>query len=156
MVRFSVYCFLSCLAVILPVILRALHLAVISSTYGIDYQIFELFGFCQSLVLLIIGYLEIRRRAVASLQQAVFVILPVLVSFLYLTMIVEYSQKIYDYDCYENAAKRILAGSNPYLNYGGLKYTYPPFVAQFLSVTYGLIRFGIWFFIFINVASIFQ
>jgi hypothetical protein len=130
------------LAVILPVILRALLLPVISSTYGNDYQIFELFGFCQSLVLLIIGYLEIKRRPIASLKQAIFVILPLLVSFLYLTMIVEYSQKIYDYYCYENAAKCILAGTNPYLKYGGLAYTYPPFVAQFMSIIYSLIRWG--------------
>jgi hypothetical protein len=142
--RYFAYAVLAGLAVAGSPLLASLDLPVLSvTTYGRRYQVFELFGFCQSVVLIAIGYFEIRRCPVTSFHQACLAVVPILVSFFYLTMIVEYSLKTYDFSAYEGAARSILAGTNPYLQSGSAaEYLYPPLVAQCLAGFYRVWRWG--------------
>lgn len=100
-------------------------------------QVFELFGFTESLVLLAIAWLEHRRRPLSNLRRAVVVLAPLALSFLVLTILVEAgAEKSWDYQCYERAARALRQGENPYQGTG---YLYPPLTAELLAGIHGLV-----------------
>jgi Glycosyltransferase family 87 len=140
-VSISLYPILGLFAVFFPIILWRLNTSLVGSTYKKYEQLFELFGFCASVSLIVFAYVELKKRYGQPFNNLLPVILPILVCFNYLSIISEYSgytYKIYDYQCYEAAAKAVLAGITPYTNLGYI-YTYPPLTAQVLAWLYQLI-----------------
>lgn len=121
--------------VVLPPLLNVSGLPSISSSRGNSYKIFEIFGFCSMAALAVIAYIEIRRRK--SLGPAG--ILPVLIFVLvcvHLAMFVsECTLKSGDYECYKEAAEKILQCRNPY----GGGYLYPPVLAEGIAGVYLII-----------------
>jgi hypothetical protein len=144
-VSISLYPLLGLFAIFVPIILWWLNTSLIDSTYEKYEQLFELFGFCASVALIVFAYVELKKRYGQPFNNLLPVILPILVCFNYLSIISEYSgytYKIYDYQCYEVAAKAVLAGITPYVNLGHI-YTYPPLTAQILAWLYQLIDLNI-------------
>ena len=135
----SLFIALGLFAILLPIILGKLNLSIISNTYGKEYEKFELFGFCASIALIVVAYIELKKRSRLSFSKVCPIILPILVSFNFLFLITEYSHKLYDYQCYEVAAKAIINEANPYSNTEYI-YTYPPLPAEILALLYQLIE----------------
>jgi hypothetical protein len=125
-------------AAALPLVVSPLDSALISDTYGRGYRPFELLGLTGSVAILLIAGLELRRRRRGSLADVLPVVAPMLVAFVFLGLVVEYSRRSWDYRCYENAAKALVAGSDPY---DGTAYLYPPLLAQLLA---GAHRLAAW------------
>ena len=115
----------------LPPVLQQLRLPLISNSYGYEYSVFELFGFCASLAIVIIAWVELRQHR--AFRDRVLLAAGVLVSFHFLLLVVEYSLKSWDYDCYEKAAAAILQGETPYQY---TAYLYPPLLAQTMASAY--------------------
>ena len=128
-------------AILLPIIFWKIDLSIIKNTYGESYEYFELFGFCASVALIVVAYVEIKKRDNLPFTKLLPVILPLLLIFKFLFFITEYSFKLGDYQCYEIAAKAIIEGTNPYSNPDYI-YTYPPLTAQVFSVLYQLVDRG--------------
>jgi len=122
-------------AAAVPLVLWPSTSALIGDTYGRAYRPFELLGLTGSVAILLIAGLELRTRRRRTLADVLPVVLPVLVAFVFLGLVVEYSRKSWDYRCYEGAAKALVAGSDPY---EGTAYLYPPLLAQLLAGAYQL------------------
>jgi len=122
-------------AAAVPLVLWPFDSALIGDTYGRAYRPFELLGLTGSVAILLIAGLELRTRRRRTLADVLPVVLPVLVAFVFLGLVVEYSRKSWDYRCYEGAAKALVAGSDPY---EGTAYLYPPLLAQLLAGAYQL------------------
>jgi alpha-1,2-mannosyltransferase len=134
--RVGLYAGLSLLALLLPVALARSGWPWLGATAK-GRQVFELFGFTESLALLAILWREHRRSPLVTLRRAVGVIAPILVSFLTLMVLVEAAaERSWDYRCYERAAKALWQGENPY---AGTRYLYPPLTAQVLSGLHSLV-----------------
>jgi len=131
---------LGLIVVILPIVLWKLDLPIISNTYGNDYELFELFGFCASIGLIVSAGIKLRKQRDVCFERILLTALPVLVGFYFLNLIAEYSIKPWDYGCYESAANAIITGANPYST---ADYRYPPLVAQSIAVMYQLIQVGL-------------
>jgi len=97
---------------------------------------FELFGLTGTLALLAIAALEIRARADRSPRALVPVALFVLVGLQVLAVVTETVDRSWDYDCYEQAARALLEGHDPY-GEGPTRYLYPPLLAQALALAHG-------------------
>ncbi len=134
--RFILYVSLGFASVLIPIVLWRAKLPNISSTYGAEYLIFEIFGFCASIALVVFAYLELRKHKGAALERFLPIILLLAVSFFYLIFIAEYSAKSWDYEALEGAAKALIEGENPY---NGL-YLYPPLGVQLFSWAYQFVE----------------
>lgn len=119
------------LAVALPLVLQALPFAWVRSTYGGQYQIFELFGLCGFLFVAYNGAVDARRLRGRGAIELVPVLLFAAVALHWLFIISEYSWKAADFESYEVGAKALLAGASPYPG----RYIYPPLLAQLLGWT---------------------
>jgi len=120
--------------VVLPIVLWKLSTPLIASTYGKSYELFELFGFCTSIALIVFAYTALRRGE--SLRKSIPTILFIFVSFHFLVFLTEYSFKMPDYGCYERAAGAIMRAENPYTSC----YLYPPFTAQVMGLGYRFVK----------------
>jgi hypothetical protein len=134
------YALLGLLAVLLPLVFWMLELPIISYTYEKAHQPFELFGFFASIALMTGAYIELKKRSRTPLIRLFPIILPIFVSFYYLIFISEYSLKSNDYIVYQEAAKAIVRGDNPYEN--AYVYLYPPTTAQVMAWLYRLGQVG--------------
>lgn len=136
--------FLPLLAVILPLIILLLDLPVAPLITTSEERLFTLFGFCMWCVLMVAAFREIKARPGLSLEGAVVLLLPLLTSFLFLVLIIEYAGRSFDYEVYEHAYQAVALGKNPYK---GSFYFYPPFFAQMMASIYetgaALREFGI-------------
>lgn len=131
--RISDYVFhilLPILAVVLPVLLLALDLPIAPLIMTSSQRLFGLFSLCMWLVLFIAAFREIKARPGISFEQAVIVLLPLLVASFLLVLIVEYADVSWDYEQYETAYRELLLGKNPYRSE---QYLYPPLFAQVMA-----------------------
>jgi len=134
-----IYAAIPAAVAILPLLVSAAGWPFIGNTYGKAYEPFELFGFFAALALVAGVVLKIRSRREKTWKSLAPVVLFLVISFYFLTLITEYSHKLGDYMCYEAAAGAVLAGENPY---SGTNYIYPPLTAEALAALYKGIRFG--------------
>lgn len=109
----------------------------VSNTYGKPYEPFELLGFTSSAAVLGGAAWELRRRRGRPWWEWLPVLLLLLVDLCYITLISEHSIKMWDWGCYEGAARALNEGVNPYV---GSCYYYPPFTAQALAVIYRVLK----------------
>jgi len=109
-------------------ILWTMGIKIILETTGKLDEFSNTFILTMSLALVIIAIIEWRRNT-HLIQVSSFIIF----SLFFLYLINDQWLKTWDYLCYENAAKAIVSGSNPY---NGTNYLYPPLLAQFLSLGY--------------------
>jgi len=123
-------------AVCLPPLFISLNLSIMPLITITIERLFTTFGFCMWCVLLIVAYREIRARPGISIEEGVVVLLPLLTSFFFLVLIVEYVGKSWDYENYEDAIRAVILRENPYNN---PHYLYPPFFAQSMA---GIYRIG--------------
>jgi hypothetical protein len=98
---------------------------------------FELFGLTGSLALLAIAALEMRRRPDRSPRSLAPLALFLAVAFQTLALVTETVDRSYDYQCYEAAARALLAGRNPYAD-TSFVYRYPPLLAQLLAAAWSV------------------
>jgi hypothetical protein len=112
---------------------------IIAFTYRRTHQLFELFGLIVTLVILGWAGRELRHRDTRSLEQVLPVILPALTSLHALFLYTEYYYKSGDYGCYEDAAKAVVAGVDPYRT-GSACYMYPPLFAQAMAGLYRVVE----------------
>ncbi|HAC62565.1 MAG TPA: hypothetical protein DCF68_03270 [Cyanothece sp. UBA12306] len=135
-----VYPFLGLFTIFLPLFLWSLNSPFIEPNTAFFKQPFSLFGFCISVLVIVIAYFEFKKLKPKSLNQIIPILLPLLLSVYFLFLILEYSERTYDYFAYENAAKAILEGTNPYITRP--PYLYPPLTAQIMATVYNLIEKG--------------
>ena len=135
----AIHALLALAAVFLPISFWASDLYFFGNTYGEQYEIFELFGFSSSLALACAIYYEAKRRRAKTLAEMAPALLAAGCFLLYVHLMTEYSQKSWDYNCYERAAKALVHGQNPYPEKGC--YLYPPLTAQVMAASY---RFFLW------------
>jgi hypothetical protein len=140
------------LAVLLPVLFLLLDVPIMPRITTTVEQLFNAFGFCTWCVLAIVAFREIKNHAGRSFARGILILLPLLVSFFFLVLIVEFGGKSWDYEQYENAFRAIVAGENPYESE---RYLYPPFFAQIMGFLYIVAsellhptRINIWLFVF--------
>ena len=123
------------ITILLPLLIWQLKLPIVQSTYGKSLP-FELFSFFISIVLTAFTCHRIKQRNKRTLITLIPVVLPLLVSLNLLFTIAENSHvRSSDYMCYENAAKAIIEGLNPYTRQPTC-YLYPPLLAQVFSFIY--------------------
>jgi hypothetical protein len=126
------------LLVLVPIALWRLDTRLLGSTYGKPFQPFELFGFCVTAALGVYGAQQLRRAApsydVDRWAGAAGLILTTLYA---LPLLVDKPLRSWDYECYEQAARALLAGRDPYADTG---YLYPPLVAQSFAGAYRLLH----------------
>ena len=121
----------------------------ITSTFE---RLFAIFGFCMWCVLLIVAYREIKAHPGVSLEKGIVILLPLLTSFFFLVLIVEYAGKSWDYENYENAIRAVVLRNNPYESN---HYLYPPLFVQMMTVVYSVgeklldpAKINLWLFLF--------
>ncbi len=137
--RAGLYGGISLVALLLPLWLARSNSAWIGATDK-SRQVFELFGFTESLALLLILALEARRHPWRNTRRAIIALAPLLLSFLLLGFLVEgAAEKSWDYRCYEEAAQALWQGKNPY---EGTAYLYPPLTAEALAAVHGVVAWS--------------
>ena len=121
--------------------LAPFELRIVGLTYAPERRAFQLLACTGSLALFAVGALELRRLR----GRAPSAMLPLLaflaVAFSVLAIITEFAEPLYDWRCYEEAAKAIGAGGNPWGN-RQLVYLYPPLLAQALAFAYAALAQG--------------
>jgi hypothetical protein len=122
--------FLPLLAVVLPLLFLSLDLPIAPLIMTSDQRLFGMFSFCMWCVLVAAVYREFKARPGISLEKAVLILLPLLVSFFLLVLIVEYADVSWDYQQYEDAYRTLVQGKNPYRSE---QYLYPPLFAQVMA-----------------------
>jgi hypothetical protein len=141
---FSIYTLLSILVVFLPLLLwhlKNLHAAPFLNFTRPNGLPFELFAGLASFALAAIGWIEINRKKSKSLVSILPTVIGLLVSFNFLLNISESTFDVrlnFDYIAFENGAKAILSGINPYLN-NDIPYVYPPLVGQVMAFLYPIV-----------------
>lgn len=98
---------------------------------------FKLFLTTTTVLFLIIYFIHFRNIFHEPLLEILPVIVPILVLLNILYQMNQFPQKSFDYECYENAAKAIVAGENPYA-YKQRPYIYPPLVAWIMALEHNL------------------
>ncbi|MBE9228400.1 DUF2029 domain-containing protein [Phormidium sp. LEGE 05292] len=134
------------LTIVLPIILWPLNLSFVSKTYDgsvpgmVDTEPFEIFGLLSSVLLITVSWQRLKVKKRLNLNSFILIVLPLLVNLNLLWLLIETSYlKGSDYLCYENAARAILNGLNPYLAEPKC-YLYPPLPAQVLAFLYQLVN----------------
>jgi hypothetical protein len=135
------YILLVILAIILPLLLwqlKKLDAAPFVNFTRFDGLPFELFGGIISFVLVLITWLEIKRKNKKSLTNILPIGLGLLVSLAFLFNIAESTfdwRFNSDYIAFEKGAKAILNGISPYIDIENA-YVYPPLVGQVMALLY--------------------
>lgn len=132
---YIVHILLPLLAVALPLLFLWLDLPIAPLIMTTDQRLFGIFSLCMWSVLLIAAIRELKARPGISPEQGAIVLLPLLVSSFLLVLIVEYANVSWDYEQYEDAARALVQGLNPYLSE---QYLYPPPFAQIMAAMYTL------------------
>lgn len=144
--RLFLYPLMICAGFIVPLVLWWLDvqhdLVFIKHTYGGRYELFELSGFCWSGIFSILFLIELKKRKGQPFIRLVPLIACGLVSFYYLTLISEYSIKLWDYGYYEDAAIALIQGKNPYYQADDTNYLYPPLTVQVFACVFRCVRAG--------------
>ncbi|GMQ83368.1 MAG: hypothetical protein BMS9Abin06_0102 [Gammaproteobacteria bacterium] len=131
-----VYMLLLVFAAGVPVILVAENPIWIGHTSPKPGQlVFELLGFSGSIAILGAGAFEFWRRDDRSVKALLPLLIGMLVIFHSLSLVSEYSEKLWDYHCYEGAAQALLSEQNPYTNQTWW-YQYPPLTAELMAMAY--------------------
>ncbi|HEY5731852.1 MAG TPA: hypothetical protein VIS72_17530 [Anaerolineales bacterium] len=130
---YSFYILLPVLAAWLPLFLLSIDLPIMPLITTTEERLFTIFGFCMWCVLLIVAYQQIKTNPGTSLEKAVVLLLPILTSFFFLILVVEYTGRSFDYEVYEHAFQAIAQDNNPYK---GSFYYYPPLFAQVMAYIY--------------------
>ncbi|MFO0572542.1 MAG: glycosyltransferase family 87 protein [Polyangia bacterium] len=126
------------LLVLVPIALWRLDTRLLGSTYGKPFQPFELFGFCVTAALACFGAHKLRRAAPGyEIDRWAGAAGLILTSLYTLPLLVDHPLRSWDYECYEQAARALLAGRDPY---AGTGYLYPPLVAQAFAGAYRLVH----------------
>jgi hypothetical protein len=120
---------------LLPLALAPSGIPIIGSTYGPERLVFELLGATGSAALFTVGVLELRRRRGTPPIELLPLLLGLAVAFQTLVLVCEFSERLYDYQCYEEAAKKLLAGESAWGD-PRFAYLYPPLLAQALAAVY--------------------
>lgn len=121
------------LAVLLPLLFLSVDLTIMPIITTTEERLFTIFGFCMWCVLAIVTYREIKFYPRISFEKGLVILLPILVSFFYLVLIVEYAEKSWDYENYENAFHAVILHKDPYKSG---HYLYPPLLAQIMAYVY--------------------
>lgn len=137
--RITAYGFLWLLATAVPVVLVAVNPNLIGYTSSRDNQIFELLGLSGTIAFALAAWFEFHRSRSASLQTLLPLALGFLVGFHTLYLISEYSEKLWDFHCYQEAATALLSSTNPYTNKTWW-YQYPPLTAQVFAALFSAIK----------------
>jgi len=137
--RFYFYALFFIPASILPIFLTVSHLPIVGNTYGDAYTNFELLGFSGSAWLILIAWHDFTKRSGKTAEKLTLIIPFLLTGLLFLMQFVEHSAKSPDYFNYEQGAKDMLDGINPYLP---RHYLYPPFLGQLMGVAFLILRYG--------------
>jgi len=117
----------SVIAMVLPLALWPHRLPWVSNTYGHSYEPFELWGAFATIVAITTAVKSSKTRDFNALIR---IWLPLFAVVHGIGLLGEYSQKSWDYSCYEGAAQMVEAGASPYADC----YLYPPLLAQLLAV----------------------
>lgn len=102
----------------------------VSGTLPRYWQTYEWTGYFGGLVLAILFSLEYKRTQPASRTDLLWLAAPFVVILPVLYQYAEYPVRSWDYDCYQIAAEKIVAGESPYFGF----YLYPPLLAWVMSV----------------------
>lgn len=149
--KFYIFGILYWIAVFLALFLWSQDWAIVRATSeGHKQHLFGLYGFCVFSLIVLSAYVDLKSQHLLTLKKKIMIGLPTLVSLFFLALLLEMSQKSWDYGQYENAFRSVVAGDNPYLS---TRYLYPPFFAELMASVYHL---GSRLFLFIgldNVAS---
>ncbi len=125
---------IAAVAVALPLVIWPTEALTLGSTYGRSYQPFELMALIGGLGVLGLGAHWIRQRT--SLTEAAPGLALMLICLSATSIVSEYSQPSWDWGCYAEAGKAVLADTSPY---GGC-YIYPPLFAQVLAAMHRVIE----------------
>ena len=127
---------------VLPWLLSSPALTFVSVTYGDANKPFELFGLTGCAALVAVAAWELRRRRGRPFNDLWPVLLLVAVGLYALAVTVEYFPATWDYMCYENAARAIVAHANPYNPHNqfhqgwGTYIIHPPTQTQVMAAVY--------------------
>jgi hypothetical protein len=135
--RFFSYALFFIPVTIVPIFLTLSHLPVVGNTYGDAYTVFELLGFSASAWLILISWHDFTKRSGKTAEKLTVMIPFLLTGLLFLMQFVEHSVKSPDYLNYEQGAKDMLDGINPYL---AGRYLYPPFLGQLIGAAFLILR----------------
>lgn len=129
------YGFVAGIAIVAPLVLLALDVPLI----GLEGQravAFHWFGFTATCALLLIAAIELRKHKGRGAKAWLPIVLWVLVTLHFLTIITHHHGKSSDYHAYESSACRLVEGKSPYDS--GV-YLYPPLQVQVMAASYRII-----------------
>jgi len=126
------YALVAGIAIVAPLVLLALDVPLIDLA-GQRAIASHWFGFTATCALLLIAAIELRKHKGRGAKAWLPVVLWVLVSLHFLTIMTHYPNKSGDYHIYERSARRVVEGKSPYdLDI----YQYPPLKAQVMAGLY--------------------
>ncbi len=126
------YGFIAGLAIVAPLILLALDVPLIDLE-GQQAVASHWFGFTATCALLLIAAIELRKHKGRGAKAWLPIVLWVLVSLHFLSIMTYYPRKSGDYHIYERSARRVVEGKSPYdLDI----YQYPPLKVQVMAGLY--------------------
>jgi hypothetical protein len=124
------------IAVVTSVILWSLNWDTLQAASSNLEHLFGLFGFCVFCVLFCFAYFDFRHLSNFSYRNLILIGLPFLISLFFLSLVIEFGQKSWDYNQYEAAFRSVAIGDNPYLS---KHFLYPP---PFVSAMVGVYQLG--------------
>ncbi len=130
----ALYAALAIVAALVPLALVEWAPGILGMSYSTRSLPFELLGLSGGALLLFVAISEWRRRAGAPPAAWIEAAVPLLVALHFLVLTSEYSERRFDYDCYEYAGRALLAGESPYRT--GLIYLYPPLTAKAMASSF--------------------
>ncbi len=131
--KFYLYTFYYWIAVFVALFIWSREWPIVRATSGRQEHIFGIFGFFVFSIIIFQMFLDFRYEKNLSLDRKLLIGLPALVNLFFLFVLVEMSQKSWDYRQYENAFRAVVNGNNPYLS---SRYLYPPFFSDVMVQIY--------------------
>ena len=138
----SFYTLVMVFSILLPLVLDLGVLSPLVDATFKDRKLFEFFGLSGFLAVVMAIIWTIKQNRPADLLGYAEVLLPAFIALIWLNTLTERTFKDWDYVCYEDAAKFLLNGKNPYE--GSLDcYFYPPLLVLALSKAYHVMQFAV-------------
>ena len=126
------YGFIAGIAIVAPLVLLALDVPLIDLE-GQRAVVSHWFGFTATCALLLIAAIELRKHKGRGAKAWLPIVLWVLVSLHFLSIMTYYPKKSGDYHIYERSARHVVEGKSPYdLDI----YQYPPLKVQVMAGLY--------------------